>query len=136
MIEYSELWFIDIRKYIYDRMANYVNLIQKIWWPENIKCRDQETIKWIDKPFISYSEIWWSTNNLWIRKVLYQIDIWATNMEEFEEIKDLVVWLFNRSIDDWVRSQLDTIWPDMSNPEKNLFRKPLTFRFVFKDQKF
>ena len=136
MIEYSELWFIDIRKYIYDRMANYVNLIQKIWWPENIKCRDQETIKWMDKPFISYSEIWWSTNNLWIRKVLYQIDIWATNMEEFEEIKDLVVWLFNRSIDDWVRSQLDTIWPDMSNPEKNLFRKQLTFRFVFKDQKF
>ena len=136
MIEYSELWFIDIRKYIYDRMANYVNLIQKIWWPENIKCRDQETIKWMDKPFISYSEIWWSTNNLLIRKVLYQIYIWATNMEEFEEIKDLVFWLFNRSIDDWVRSQLDTIWPDMSNPENNLFRKPLTFRFVFKDQKF
>jgi len=136
MIEYSELWFIDIRKYIYDRMANYVNLIQKIWWAENIKCRDEETIKWMDKPFISYSEIWWSTNNLWIRRVLYQIDIWATNMEEFEEIKDLVVWLFNRSIEDWVRSQLDTIWPDLSNPEKNLFRKPITFRFVFKDQKF
>lgn len=136
MIEHSELWFIDIRKYIYDRFTNYVNLIQKIWWPENIKSRDEESIKWIDKPFISYSHIWWSTNNLWIRKDSFQIDIWATNIEEFEEIKDLVVWLFNRSKDDVVKSQLVNIWPDMSNPEKNLFRKPLTFKFVFKDQKF
>ena len=136
MIEHSELWFIDIRKYIYDRLTGYVNLIQKIWWPENIICRDLQTIKGTDKPFISYSEIWWSTNSLWIRNMSYQIDIWATNMEEFEELKDLVVWLFNRSKDDGVRSKLDSIWPDMSNPEKNLFRKPLTFRFVFKDQNF
>jgi len=136
MIEHSELWFIDIRKYIYDRLTSYVNLIQKIWWPENIICRDLQTIKGTDRPFISYSHVWWSTNSLWIRKDSFQIDIWATNMEEFEDLKDLVVWLFNRSKDDWVKSQLSSVWPDMSNPEKSLFRKPLTFRFVFKDQKF
>ena len=136
MIEHSELGFIDIRKYIYDRLASYVNLIQKIWWPENIICRDLQTIKGTDRPFISYSHVWWSTNSLWIRKDSFQIDIWATNMEEFEDIKDLVVWLFNRSKDDGVKSQLSSIWPDMSNPEKSLFRKPLTFKFVFKDQNF
>ncbi len=136
MIPTSELWFINIREYIYNRMKNFVNLTQKIWWSENIKCRDIESIKWLDKPFINYSEIWWNTTNLWIRKSIYHIDIWATNMEEMEEIKDLLVWLFNRSNEDWVKSKLMSLWPDLWNPEKNYIHKPLTFSFVFKDQKF
>ena len=136
MIPTSELWFINIREYIYNRMKNFVNLTQKIWWSENIKCRDIETIKWLDKPFVSYSEIWWETNSFWIRESVYQIDIWATNMEEMEEIKDLIVWLFNRSNEDGVKSKLMSLWPDLWNPEKNYIHKPLTFSFVFKDQKF
>lgn len=131
----TELWFIDIKKYVYDSMATYVPLLEVIW-VESIFFRPDDTIYDKKKPIVSISESWGNVDFKWIRNQTYQIDVWATSVEEAEKIKYIIVDLFNRRNFKWIKSILTGTWPDMSNPKKWFFREILFFKFVFKDMKY
>lgn len=134
-IPMTELWFIDIRKYVYDSLVNYVPLIQKIW-TDNVHIWDQEDILKVSTPFVSIFSLYWNTNSLGIRNQNFQIDVLAKSVEDAEAIKDIVIDLFNRRNFKWIKSKLTMIWPDMSKPELWRFRQILRFDFIFKDMKF
>lgn len=127
-----ELWFIDIKKYIFDSLNLYVPLIQKIW-TNNVHIWKKNNISKIQPPFVALTRIWWSTDSLWLRNEMFQIDVISETAEEAEVIKDIVVDLFNRRNFKWVRSKLALIWPDMSRPKISRYRQILRFDFYFKD---
>lgn len=134
-IPITELWFVDIRKYVYDSLLNYVPLIQKIW-TNNVHIWDQNDMSKVPTPYISVLSMTWNTNSLGIRNQNFQIDILAKSVEDAEAVKDIVIDLFNRRNFKWIKSKLTMIWPDMSKPEQWLFRQILRFEFIFKDSKF
>lgn len=134
-IPITELWFVDIRKYVYDTLVNYLPLIQKIW-TNNVHIWDQNDMSKVPTPYISVLSMTWNTNSLGIRNQNFQIDILAKSVEDAEAVKDIVIDLFNRRNFKWIKSKLTMIWPDMSKPEQWLFRQILRFEFIFKDSKF
>ena len=136
MITKTELGFIDVRKYIYDSMISYVNLITEMWSVDRIKANWFSVYDDVKKPLICYHEVTSNTDGIWIRKALYQIDIRWANVEKTDKIKDLVIDLFNRKNTHGIKSILTHVWPDMAEFKNQLIHKPLTFSFVFKDQKF
>lgn len=131
----TELWFVDIRKYVYDTLVNYVPLIQKIW-EKNVHIWDENNISKKPKPFVSIATISWNTDARWLRSHVYQIDVLTKTVEDAESIKDIIIDLFNRRNFWGIRSKLVEIWPDMSKPGIWSFRQILRFRFTFKDMKF
>lgn len=133
-IPMTELWFIDIRKYVYDTLVNYVPLIQKIW-TNNVHIWDHNISK-VPLPYVCISANWWNTNSIGIRNQGYQIDVLAKSVEDAEAVKDIIIDLFNRRNFKWIKSKLTMIWPDMSRPEAWIFRQILRFDFIFKDMKF
>lgn len=134
-IPITELWFVDIRKYVYDTLVNYLPLIQKIG-TNNVHIWDQNDMSKVPIPYVSVLSMTWNTNSLGIRNQNFQIDVLAKSVEEAEVVKDIVIDLFNRRNFKWIKSKLTMIWPDMSKPEQWLFRQILRFDFVFKDMKF
>lgn len=133
-IPMTELWFVDIRKYVYDTLVNYVPLIQKIW-TNNVHIWDHNISK-VPLPYVCISANWWNTNSIGIRNQGYQIDVLAKSVEDAEVVKDIIIDLFNRRNFKWIKSKLTMIWPDMSRPEAWIFRQILRFDFIFKDMKF
>lgn len=134
-IPLTELWFIDIRKYVYDSLINYVPLIQKIW-TNNVHIWDQNDISKTTLPFVSITNLSWNTDTRGVRNQTFQIDVLANSIENAENVKDIIVDLFNRRNFKGIKSKLIQIWPDMSHPTKWVFRQILRFNFVFKDMKF
>lgn len=134
-IPITELWFVDIRKYVYDTLVNYLPLIQKIW-TNNVHIWDQNDMSKVPTPYISVLSMTWNTNSLGVRNQNFQIDVLAKSVEDAEAVKDIVIDLFNRRNFKWIKSKLTMIWPDMSKPEQWLFRQILRFEFIFKDSKF
>ncbi len=134
-IPITELWFVDIRKYVYDTLVNYVPLIQKIW-TNNVHIWDQNDMSKVPVPYVCISGSWWNTNSIGIRNQGYQIDVLAKSVEDAEAVKDIIIDLFNRRNFKWIKSKLTMIWPDMSRPEAWIFRQILRFDFIFKDMKF
>lgn len=134
-IPMTELWFVDIRKYVYDTLVNYVPLIQKIW-TNNVHIWDQNDMSKVPVPYVCISGTWWNTNSTGIRNQSYQIDVMAKSVEDAEAVKDIIIDLFNRRNFKWIKSKLTMIWPDMSRPEAWIFRQILRFDFIFKDMKF
>lgn len=130
----TELWFVDIRKYVYDTLINYVPLIEKIW-TNNVHIRDHDISK-LPLPFVSVVGDWWTTDSRWVRNHSFQIDILDKSVENAEVVRDIIIDLFNRRNFKWIKSKLTMIWPDMSRPQKWIFRQILRFDFVFKDMKF
>ena len=136
MITKTKLGFIDVRKYIYDSMIAYVNLIEEMWTADRIKANGFAVYDDVKKPVICYHEVTSNTNSKWIRKSIYQIDIRGANIEKTDKIKDLVIDLFNRKNISGIKSILTNVWPDLPEFKNQLIHKPLTFSFVVKDQKF
>lgn len=133
-IPMTEIWFIDIKKYIYDTLNTYFPLKQK--WLKKVIIRNFESVAKEQRPFISFSSIWGSTNSIWIRSEAFQIDIFSENIEQGEAIKDIVVDLLNRRNFKWIKSKLSRSWPDGSDEKTWFCRHVLDFDFVFKDMKY
>lgn len=131
----NELWMVDIKKYIYEIVKNYYPILQKVK-RDSIFYTMTKKFKEIEKPMILITDIWWSTNSVWVRNQSFQFDVYAYSIEEVENIQYLLIDLFNRRNLDWIRSSFDKNWPDMSNEKTWLFRRILMFDFVFKDMKF
>ncbi len=130
----TELWFIDVRKYVFDSLSKYVSLIQKIGsW--KVFIFDYNMSK-EEPPFVVIQTLSDRTDYRWIRTYYIQIDIYDKTIERSEEIKDIIIDLFNRRNFHWISSKLESIWPDTSNPKKWRFRQILRFNFVVKDMKF
>lgn len=133
-IPMTELWFVDITKYVYDSLATYIPLLEK--WMQKVIVRTWSVAK-EPRPFIAFSSIWWPISNwLWIRGELFQIEIYSWSFEEWEKIRDIVVDLFNRRNFKWIRSELTRAGPNWSNEETWFSRHVLDFNFVFKDMKY
>ncbi len=131
----TELWFIDIKKYVYDSLVTYVPLLEIIG-NDSVYFRPNDTIYDKNKPMVCISESGGNTDFKWIRNQVYQIDVLAESVEVAEKIKYIIVDLFNRRNFKGIRSKLFRTWPDMSNTKKWIFREILFFEFVFKDMKF
>lgn len=132
-IPITEVWFVDIEKYVYDTLTTYVPLLQK---GTSVIMRKHFNVFKEQKPFIHPHYIWGNTNSIWIRSELFQIDIFADNMQEWKNIKDIVVDLFNRRNFKWIKSKLVRTWPDESDEKTGLFSCNMDFDFVFKDMKY
>jgi len=132
----TELWFIDIRKYVYDTLVNYVPLIEKIgtnnvyFWDTN------NSIAKKTRPFVSITQLWWNINSIWIREQEYQIDIFWTSLEQSGDTRDIIIDLLNRRYVNEVRSKLIRLRPDQSDEKLWIVRQSMDFLFVFKDMKF
>lgn len=133
-IPLTNRWFIDLRKYIFDSLVNFSDLTTLIW-ANNVYVREIEDIASKPKPFVSITSISWNVDIAWIRTWVYQIDIWAESVEQSEDIRDVIIDLFNRRNYLGIKSKLNFIWPDMSDEKTKLFRQIVEFDFVFKDQK-
>jgi len=129
----NEIWFIDIKKYIYDTVSSYHPLLEK--WLKKVILRTFENVSREERPFICINDLWGSTDSVWIRSVWINFEIYASSMEEGEILKDILIDLFNRRNVKWIRSRLETDigwWMD-----KNwLTRHLLDFEFIFKDMKY
>ena len=134
-INYTEVWFIDIKRYIYDRLVNYVPIIEKIgtknvhikWNGSNLKDSDKFVFFWI---------VGQNTNHIWIRSCLVQIDAYAPSIEEVDNIKEIIIDLFNRSNYKWIKSILKNDYWNKTPSRKWISRATLDFDFVFKDMKY
>ncbi len=131
----NELWQVDIKLYIYDKLKNYVPIIEILgtdWICLKTdecfqKLKNNQAVIWVDY-------IAWRTNELGIRSELIQIDIYAHTMEDAEKLKAHVVDLFNRENWKWIRSKLNKVYDWRS---KNKWARIITdFHFIYKDMKF
>lgn len=133
-IPMTEIWFVDIKKYIYDTLDTYFPLKQK--WLKKVIIRNFESVAKEQRPFIAFSSIWGRTNNFWIRNESFQIDVFSESIEQWENIKDIVIDLLNRRNFKGIKSQLTRTWPDGSDEKTWFCRLVMDFEFVFKDMKY
>jgi hypothetical protein len=132
----TELWFIDIKKIIYDTLKNYTLLIEKLWTTDwRVIIRNVQDVSNTQTPFITFQQVWSRTNAIWIRTAVFQFDVWSKNLQEGEEIKDIVVNLFNRANIWGIKSILQRE-SENSEDKTKLNRHSLDFQFTFKDMKY
>jgi hypothetical protein len=134
---YTNIWFVDIKKYLFDLLKSNEKLLDKFWGSTEgrIILRNIQDISLTPLPFITFQQIWSRTNNIWIRSVTFQFDIYSDFIEEWEEIHDIIVDLFNRRKNDWISSKIER--EDQGVEQKTWFiRHSLDFQFVFKDIKY
>lgn len=129
----TQTWFIDIRKYIYDTLMNYLPLRQKIGRHIYV-VEPLGDFPHAEEPFVFFTKNS-DVVHRWIRTYSCQFDVYTKTREEAEEIRDIIIDLFNRRNYKWIRSSLILIWPDMSNPKAWYYREIFDFEFVFKDFK-
>lgn len=134
-IQYTEVWFIDLKKLIYDRLINYVPLIEKIW-PDNVYVsNDWGKLKDKDK-FVFFDVSNWRSNHIWIRQHSVQIDSYAKSIEEVDSIKEIIIDLFNRSDFKGIKSLLKIDYWNKTPSKKWMSRSTLDFDFMLKDMKY
>lgn len=133
-IKYTEVWFIDIKLFIYERLKNYVPIIEKIW-TDNVFIKNDGSLKNKNK-FISINVIWWRVNSFWIRTNLVQIDTYWESVEEVDNIKEIIIDLFNRSDFKWIKSLLKNDYWNKTPSRKWISRATLDFQFTYKDLKY
>ena len=134
-IKYTEVGFIDIKLYIYDRLKNYVPLIEKVWTNNVFIKWNGDDLKDKDK-FLHFWIIGSNTNKFWIRSSLVQIDCYAKSVEEVDNIKEIIIDLFNRRNFQWIKSILKSDYWNKTPSRKWISRATLDFDFVFKDMKY
>lgn len=131
----TELWFVDITKYVYDTLKNYVPLLEQ--WVEKVIIRKFESVAKEARPFITFSSMWWPvSNSLWIRSETFEFEIYTESFEQWSKIKDILVDLFNRRNFKGIRSKLLRTWPSWSDEKTGYSRHMVDIDFVFKDMKY
>lgn len=130
----NELWMIDIQKYLYDIISNYVPLLQK--WLKKVIIRNLENVSKENRPFICINSYGWRTDSRWIRTEVYMYEVYAENIEQWESLRDILIDLFNRRNIRWIRSRLTNTWPNGVDEKTWLSRHLLFFEYVFIDSKF
>lgn len=76
------------------------------------------------------------SNKVWIRSHSVQIDSYAKSIEEVDDIKEIIIDLFNRSDFKWIKSNLKIDYWNKTPAKKWMKRNTLDFEFVFKDMKY
>lgn len=134
-IQYTEVWFIDLKTNIYDRLVNYIPLIEKIWVKNVHISWTWKDLSKEDK-FVSFDVWGWRTNKIGIRSHSVQIDSYAKSIEEVDNIKEIIIDLFNRSNFKWIKSNLKIDYWSKTPARKWIKRNTLDFEFIFKDMKY
>jgi hypothetical protein len=133
-IKYTEMWFIDIKLYIFEKLKNHPLIIEKIG-SKKVYIKSINNLTNIDE-FIFINSWIWRTNKFWIRSYSVQIDAYAKTIEEVDSIKEIIINLFNRREYKWIKSILKTDFWNKAPSRKWISRATLDFEFIFKDMKY
>lgn len=134
-ISFTNAWFVDIKKFIYDKLSTNPLIIDEIW-ENNVFLKDDWSDLFNKNKFIFFGIISETTNSFWIRNCSVQIDLYSESIEKTDNIKEIIINLFNRSNYKGIKSLLvNDLWNKIP-ARKWLVRNTLNFDFVFKDMKY
>ncbi len=120
----------NIKSFIYDRLSNDAELKESVVGIFPNYAQDEE---W--SPVIIYSRISETQTNWVIRNALYQISVRWDKLLENEQIKDRIVWLFNRYKSDWIHCSIQAINESYDKELKQRWIH-LTVKFKLVDKNF
>lgn len=133
-IPLTNIWSIDIDKYIIDILKEDSRIIETIW--NNIYIWNQNNLKKITSPFISIFTVDDTTDIAWLRIVTIQFWVVANTVELVKNISNIIISIFNRKNFKWIKSFLKISAQDPNISELWLYRQVLRFDFWFLDNKF
>ncbi|PZM85063.1 hypothetical protein DLH72_02175 [Candidatus Gracilibacteria bacterium] len=133
-IKRDEFGIIDLKKYFFDILVNSEKILQKV--PrENIIFYEKGAFR-ENENIILIHYAGGNTSAYGIREENYQLDIFATSMEDVEKIKNTIIFELNRKKEFGIFVKLESIAPDIETPKINYFRKILIFSLTTKDINF
>lgn len=134
----------NIKAIIYDILKSDPSILSIIWNEEQIfyqsDDRNENRAKAsfdIWKSFITYyriSEKPWDYPKV---SSMFQITCWNKDNLIAENLKNALVWVFNRMENQDVSyTKLVEIWQDIYDKDLNVYWIPLTFIFIYRDETF
>jgi len=126
---------INISKIIYDKLINDSRISDYI--DDNWLTIDwEQASQSATAPNLILNRITWNTNIIWRRLEIYQISIWETSKSKAEDLRNIVLDIFNR-LKEWdvLYSNLENSISDYDNTLKE-FWEHLSFKFKMIDSDF
>lgn len=120
----------NIKSFIYSRLTNDEELQGMIVWVYPNTASDED---W--SPVVIYNRISETQTNWVIRNALYQISVRWDNLLKNEQVKDRIVWLFNRYKSDWIHCSVRAINESYDKELKQRWIH-LTIKFKLVDKNF